>query len=187
MDKQRKTTTSEPKKDLMHLAKDLRASASLMNDSQREAAFSYGMQLIYVKSAAILLLAGLFLAGCVTQADLSKADWGPVPNDPEGRTRAYFEQTLKDPDSARYKFGALKKGWLKEGLVYGGATRFGWVQIVSVNAKNGYGGYTGYETHYILFLGRKVYDITAAVNAHMGGFLWDSSPADSPKESAPPI
>ena len=38
---------SEPRKDLMQAAKELRSKASGMNDAGREAAYSHAMQLIY--------------------------------------------------------------------------------------------------------------------------------------------
>jgi len=123
------------------------------------------MKSIYRLIAASSLIAACFLAGCVTQDQLAAADFGPVPTDTEKQCRQYFEEVLKDPESARYRFVAVKQGWAKDGLIMGGKTHFGWVQIVEVNAKNSYGGYTGYKTHYLLFVnGRLARDITDDVN-----------------------
>lgn len=48
MEKQKNTKpASEPRKDLMQVAKELRSKASGMNDADREAAYSHAMQLIY--------------------------------------------------------------------------------------------------------------------------------------------
>lgn len=40
-------SSSEPRKDLMQMANELRSKASSMNDGQREAVYSHAMQLIY--------------------------------------------------------------------------------------------------------------------------------------------
>lgn len=112
--------------------------------------------------ACIALLATL--AGCVTTENISAADYGPAPANAEQQSREWLERVLKDPESARLKFGPLVKAVTKDGLVYGGKTHAGWVQIVEVNAKNSYGGYTGYKPYYLFFLGGAITaDIYAGV------------------------
>jgi hypothetical protein len=97
----------------------------------------------------------LSLAGCATpptQEELATADYGPFPKDYQDTIRAYFDQTLKDPDSVRYKWrGEPSRGW--ETL---GGKKFGWRVCVDVNAKNSYGGYTGYQTSYFMFQNHRI-------------------------------
>lgn len=123
-----------------------------------------------MKFIAVITMCVL-LSGCVSPEQLAQADYGPPPTDVELQARNYFETALKDAESARYKFGTLDKGWTRDLLGDGGKAHFGWIQLVSVNAKNGYGAYTGYEDHYLLFEhGRLMGDVTELVLAAHGGF-----------------
>lgn len=126
-----------------------------------------------MKTIIIALVAVLLFAGCVTSEQLAVADYGPAPTDAEAQSKTYFEKALRDPDSAKYKFETLGRGWVKDGLVMGGKTHYGWIQVVSVNAKNGFGGYTGAKDHYLFFRdGKLVRDITGeVVAAKMGGLV----------------
>jgi hypothetical protein len=79
------------------------------------------------------------------------------PKNPEKLAQAYFEQVLKDPDSAKFKFGSMfllacnGKGMPEFQQVPQGPY---WAQKVLVNAKNSFGGYVGY-TEYVLIYGDK--------------------------------
>jgi hypothetical protein len=113
----------------------------------------------------------IFLSACVTSEQIAQADYGPPPTDVETQAKSYFETALKDSETARYKFGTLDKGWTKDLLVAGGKAHFGWIQIVSVNSKNSYGAYTGFQEYYLLFeRGTLVGDVTDLVLAAQGGF-----------------
>lgn len=48
---------------------------------------------------------------------------------------------LKDPDSAKFKFGIPYKGF----IVGEAKTEFGYFLDIYINAKNSYGAYTGYK------------------------------------------
>ncbi len=117
------------------------------------------------------LLFALLTIGCVTDEKLASVDFPAPPGEPQVQAQAYFERILKDPYSARFQFGPLVKGWVKDGLIAGGKTHFGWVQIVEINAKNSFGAYVGSKPHYLLFLDDgAVRDITDDVTiSHMGG------------------
>ena len=115
-------------------------------------------------------LCGLF-TGCVTADQLAKADFGPQPTNPQEQVIRYFEYYLKDPDSAKYQFRELTKGYIKDGLIMGGKIHYGWIQVVDVNAKNSFGAYTGYQRKYIFFENGRIHsDATdIIVVAGMGG------------------
>ena len=52
-DKQHVAQTSEPKPELMKIARELRSKANKMTDAEREESFSFGMQLIYGGSSHV--------------------------------------------------------------------------------------------------------------------------------------
>jgi hypothetical protein len=133
-----------------------------------------------------LFLAGLVLFGTMTAmtgcgtitastAEINVADFGPRPENVEARVKTVFANSLKDPDSALYKFGELRHGWYFSGLLNGAEKIFGWVQIVDVNAKNSYGGYVGYRRHYIFFdRYGMVYDVSQKMDGRFGGTIMGS-------------
>ncbi|WP_152671559.1 hypothetical protein [Xenorhabdus khoisanae] len=66
--------------------------------------------------------------------------------------------TLKDPDSEKYKFHNAR-------LAYTPSTRnVAYVVPVEINAKNSYGGYTGYKTRYYVYIDGKYKDVTTGVH-----------------------
>lgn len=74
------------------------------------------------------------------------ASWpaeGAKPSEETARAvaLAYFNKALKDPYSAKYEWGPLTQGTFKGAFERFGAA--GWIQDVSVNSKNSYGGYVG--------------------------------------------
>ena len=129
-----------------------------------------------MRLTAILLLFSLGLTGCMTAAQEAAANYGPEPAAAKIETdvRAWLGANLKDPESAKLKLGDLRKAWYQDGLIAGGKRHFGWVQVVEVNAKNGFGGSTGFERSYLFFeagerLTVDVYDVIEV--AHMGRFF----------------
>jgi hypothetical protein len=114
---------------------------------------------ILAASAAV----ALFASGCAFQHPT--ADQFTYINPPryyESSVKAYFEPRLKDPESARYNFGAPARAYANNGSLRGGEVVWrGYAVPVRVNAKNSYGGYTGGKDYIILFNGdNPVYDTT---------------------------
>jgi hypothetical protein len=113
---------------------------------------------------APMMIAMLLAAGCAAQFERPDADaFGEPPRGYEDAIRAYFETTLKDPESARYKFGEPFKahgnsGWMRGG----GVTWVGYAVDVDVNAKNSFGGYTGYQRYIVAFTGEQIYRVVRA-------------------------
>jgi len=97
------------------------------------------------------------LAGCntapITQAELDNADYGQPMTAKQCTDVAeqFVRSTLKDPMSAQFTSGgACVKGALRDGLIRGGTTHFGYLQTGTVNAKNSYGGYVGFRPYKVV-------------------------------------
>ena len=58
--------------------------------------------------------------------------------------------SLRDPDSARFRHGGCKKSWWESAPLVGMKVAFGWVQTGQVNGKNAYGAYVGYRPYHVL-------------------------------------
>ncbi len=91
---------------------------------------------------------------------LAAADFGvPPADDYEAQVRAAVTETLRDPESARYRFMPPERGWLPRyhfdarvpGQPHKHGQVFGWLVPFGVNSKNGYGGYAGEEAHVAYF------------------------------------
>ena len=99
---------------------------------------------------ATVISAIFFLVGCQPKAPQSM---GALPTNYEAKIKNLFDDYLKDPESARYKFGTPVKAY-SEAL---NDSWKGWAVPVSINAKNSYGGYGGYKTYYIPFDGNIIH------------------------------
>lgn len=83
---------------------------------------------------------------------IALADMGKTPSNILDGIQVIAQGYLKDPYSAQYKIGAVYPGYCKEGWLKGGSISWkGWAVNVMINARNSYGGYTGYEPHTVLF------------------------------------
>lgn len=107
---------------------------------------------------AVAAAVAMLLAGCATQQQEQEArtlDIGPPPAVEvwQASVRAAFLENLKDPESGRFRMGCLVRGYMKNALLAGrsGMEYQGWMARVEVNAKNSFGGYTGFKP-YIVFV-----------------------------------
>lgn len=97
-------------------------------------------------------LAAVIFSGCSFQKPMPTMSYGEAPSDYESQITEYFQRTLKDPDSAKYKFGTPRRAYVNAPLAYGGeVTWVGYAVPVQVNAKNGFGGYAGFQPFTFLF------------------------------------
>lgn len=101
-------------------------------------------------------LAMLALAGCVTpptqqeyEATVATIGYGAeLPADWQERVKTFMEMRLKDPVSAIWKFDEKSAtAWAGESDMNGVRVVAGHVVTGQVNAKNSYGGYTGFEQY----------------------------------------
>lgn len=105
-----------------------------------------------MKIIAYILIASIsiFLSGCTTPPtakELESGDYGSYPDTYKEIVKTYLDRSLKDPESARIEYpSAPRTAWNK----FGGELKFGYAVCVNVNAKNSYGGYTGFKRHYFL-------------------------------------
>ncbi len=108
----------------------------------------------------------IVMAGCATlptPTDVDNADYGPFPTNYEQIVRDYYQQELRDPDATRYKqIDEPVRYWLGNELddVY-----YGYLVCVTLNTKNLFGGYKGYQTD-----GLMIHD--GEVVKHVEGEWW---------------
>lgn len=97
----------------------------------------------------------LLFSGCmsVSTQELASLNCGPSPGQAvmETKARSHFNAVLKDSESARIKFHEARRAWQKDGSLRGGTLHGGWLLVAEVNAKNSYGGYTGFQNYYLFF------------------------------------
>ncbi|MFJ4255752.1 hypothetical protein ACIP01_02205 [Pseudomonas monteilii] len=107
--------------------------------------------------AGMLTIGGpLVLQGCApmpTQQQIDSADYGDSigQEDAEAQVKQAFSMVLKDPESARYSFGYVYKGYFVGSAFEGRKLQAGYLLDVTVNAKNSYGGYVGSKPYKFLF------------------------------------
>lgn len=73
----------------------------------------------------------------------------------------FLQFSLKDPDSAKYQWGQLRRSWIRESLGFDSTFKFGYFLDVDVNAKNSFGGYTGYKPFRFMFFDREIVRVDA--------------------------
>lgn len=102
----------------------------------------------------------LLLTGCAaapSSEELSKADYGERPQNYVQTVHKYLDENLKDPGSAVYKeITAPQQDWIRDAPIEGYQMHYGWGVLATINAKNSYGGYTGYQTYHFLFRGEQI-------------------------------
>ena len=108
--------------------------------------------------AALIGSLSLLLAACaakpieVSMQAARNADYGRYPKDYQQHIRGYLDENLRDAGSAKIRITTPPRKVLRlsnQGVQ--GSGRAGWdafyLACADVNAKNAYGGYTGWQTH----------------------------------------
>lgn len=120
----------------------------------------------------------LALAACATMSmptpeQRAAADYGaPIAQaDAEAAAVAFLATKLKDPDSAKYSWMPIHQGFIKDGIVYGGNTYYGYELDGYVNSKNSYGGYTGAMPFVFLFQNGNLVKATHQQNTSYGPIM----------------
>lgn len=115
-----------------------------------------------------LLSVMLFVGSCCVvpkQADLEAAYYGAPPDQDfaERLAKIAVGVRLKDPDSATYRFDSLYAGYTQSSEVVIGDCEpiYGYILNTYVNAKNSFGGYTGYKLYVFVFRDNKVVGMCA--------------------------
>jgi hypothetical protein len=103
------------------------------------------------------------LAGCAsapTVEEQQHADYGARPTTYVDAVHSYFESTLKDPDSLQIReIAPPVKAWERDAPIKGGKLTYGWFVTATINAKNSYGGYVGFQTYTFVFRGEQMVDV----------------------------
>lgn len=105
-----------------------------------------------------LALFVLVLAGCAVLKPAPDADYGTMPTAYEQPIKAQILGALKDPDSARIKLHQPRKAYRVTNWVE--PTLYGYLVVAEVNAKNSYGGYTGYKDYLVFMDGEEILAFT---------------------------
>jgi hypothetical protein len=107
------------------------------------------------KLVALTLSISIALTACAippSRQEISTADFGEYPNNYESIVKRFMDTRLKDPESARYQFiGNPQRGWYRYDRKV-----FGYVICAYINAKNGFGGYTGNQLSYFMIKNGRV-------------------------------
>ena len=107
--------------------------------------------------AALLGSLSLLLAACTSTFDVSmqavrNADYGPYPKNYQQLIRQRLDGTLLDARSAQIRFTTPpRKVYQLSRAPYKLNGRAYYAVCVEVNAKNAYGGYTGWQTKFYRF------------------------------------
>lgn len=104
----------------------------------------------------LFALAVLALAGCYTpttqaqyEAQVAQMGYGaPLPGDWQDRVKAFMEMRLKDSASAIWQFDEKTiQAWAGSSDRTGTRLAAGHVVGAMINARNSFGGYTGFESY----------------------------------------
>lgn len=120
----------------------------------------------------VLILTLLLLSACAsgppTREELSSADYGsPISQqDAEAQAEQFLRGYLKDPDSAIYEWNPVGRGWVREAPIYGGGLKFGYILRGNVNARNSFGGYTGFKPYEFAFYNGNIISVYAQKELH---------------------
>jgi len=84
------------------------------------------------------------------------ADYGPKPTVAQAKAafKKYFLDRAKDPASIKFQLEATEMIQDRH-VSFDGETTYGWRYIGKVNGKNSFGGYSGFEPHFIIMRGTK--------------------------------
>jgi len=86
----------------------------------------------------------------------TEADYGPPPpTNHQDIEMQMIRASLKDPDSAKFEFGSVTRDVIQSGFA-SPTPILVWRTYVRVNAKNSYGGYTGFQPHHFAWQNGRV-------------------------------
>ena len=117
--------------------------------------------------AATVLVASSLISGCAstgmpTATEQKAAYHGPEPTtlQIQNAINSHLAKTLKDPYSAMIKdISKPVQSHIRGAMIEGYPVTYGWLLTFSVNAKNSYGGYTGYQKYTLLLRDGVVVDV----------------------------
>lgn len=107
-----------------------------------------------LRLGASAILAGFAIGGCASTADLAPpASAGSLTSDHAAQSERVISMALRDPGSAIYEHRREPYLLVCKSGVFGNKTPIEvWAEEVWVNARNGFGGYTGFQPYTVLFI-----------------------------------
>jgi hypothetical protein len=109
------------------------------------------MKTVTTMVAAALLAASNVEAKPTKQPQMGANDFGAYPSNYRELVDDWLKTFLKDPYSVRdLTVKAPEQGWIKQGWLAGGKKFNGYLVVVTLNSKNGFGAYTGVQTYNLL-------------------------------------
>jgi len=111
------------------------------------------IKLVWVAVIMCLTTACGVTANKVNPELIASANYGTYPANYEELVKSYHGRKLKDPFSAQYQISTPIEGYTRKAPIAGGeADSFGYMVLAHVNAKNSYGGYTGWKPHWFFIM-----------------------------------
>lgn len=108
-----------------------------------------------------------------TPKELAAANIGDEPDYADAKEAAEYaiRRLLRDPESARFDYGTFQRGWYvawesRDEL------KLAWQLPIEVNAKNGFGGYSGAKNYAVFFLGSEIVALSLPQTDHR----WPANP-----------
>lgn len=97
----------------------------------------------------LVIVSLLLLSNCAskpTMEELSKADYGKFVDSPKCLeiAKTFISIKMKDPSSVQYNNVYCTQGWQGKVPILGVPNTYGYRFTGNINAKNSYGGYTGF-------------------------------------------
>jgi hypothetical protein len=131
--------------------------------------------IVIVVLVTFVLVSGCGLAYNAKRNELLKtakiSDYGPPP--PANHCdveKQLLASVLKDPLSAQYQWGNNEvRDIIQEGMASPNAVLV-WITSAQINAKNGFGGYTGFKPYLFAWRNGKIYAV--AFPDEYGGTYW---------------
>jgi hypothetical protein len=111
-------------------------------------------KLSLLAALAVLACGAGLNSGCYTTIDaaaVARADAGPVPADYAQQIDQWLRYNLKDYDSANIQLGEPAKDY-SNSLQGHNVITYGWMVAAQINAKNSFGGYTGFTPYQFFFV-----------------------------------
>jgi hypothetical protein len=116
------------------------------------------MKIIYCLTALLVFSCSVFAGK--EQAAPAAPYIAPLNPKYQLAVRGYMRALLKDPYSAVYRFDNPRKGVVQDGVFVGHKKHYGWIVPTWINAKNGFGGYTGEQLYIMFFFDGQLADAT---------------------------
>ena len=103
------------------------------------------MRLLVAAIPVVIISACATAPPAPSDVAFTNADFGAVPTNYEAIVKGYYDASLKDPDSVRYRsISTPQKQWIGTRGTESG--QYGYLVCAVINAKNTYGAYVGYKT-----------------------------------------